>query len=210
MVNASVTTIDLVRHGEVLTPDLYCAPADELLSKQGWAQLAPLKKYQGWDVVITSSSTRCSAFATELAGEQNLSLIIEPTFQELDFGDWTGRTRQSIWETDQTQLTELWSNPLGFKAPQGESMIAFIKRIESAWQAMLKQHQGKNILLICHAGVIRAIASHALGLDYRHSQKLSVDYGRIHRLHCYDDNEVSLSGWNWSVAELSRNTPSNT
>jgi alpha-ribazole phosphatase len=145
---------------------------------------------------------RCAEFATHLATQQSTPILIDPHWQEIDFGDWIGRTRQSIWESNRSQLLALWATPIEFCAPGGESMMNFVSRIKAAFEQLLIDHNGKSILLITHAGAIRAILSHALGIDYHTTQKFNVEHAKLNRVRLYDDGEVSLLNWACSASEL--------
>jgi len=201
---ATHTTLDMVRHGETATPDLLCAGFNEPLSASGRAQLEKLKMGISWDIIISSPYKRCSDFAEYLATSLNLPLIIDPAWQEIDFGLWTDITRHSIWESDRQHLLELWSAPLEFTAPNGESMADFVRRIQSACTQLLIEQQGKSILLLTHAGAIRAVLADALDIDYRSTLKFNVEHAKINRLRAYPDGEFSLLNWACPASELAQ------
>lgn len=168
MSSAAYTTLDLVRHGQIATRGLLCAGANEPLSSIGTAQMEPLESGIQWDIIVSSPYVRCSGFAGELARKQALPITIDSAWQEIDFGTWTDIKRESIWATDQQRLLQLWSDPLKFTAPGGESMADFVARIHAAFENLLQVHQGKSILVLTHAGVIRAILALALSYFARH------------------------------------------
>ena len=188
----AATTIDLVRHGEVRTAGLFCASANEPLSETGWSQLNTLKQHPKWTHIISSPQTRCSEFAALLAQQQNTALCVDKQWREMNFGRWTGQSYQSVWDTDTDLVKQLWETPLSFSAPEGESMHEFIKRAHIAWENLLVHYQSKHILLLTHAGVIRAILAKVLKIDYQSTQKFNVAHGKINRIRCWPDGEVSL------------------
>ncbi len=189
------TTIDLVRHGEVQTPGLFCARPDEPLSRTGHTQLAALENSAQWSHIVSSPQRRCREFAERLSKHQCLPLDISPQWREMNFGTWVGRAYQDIWDNHQAQLLALWERPLDFTAPQGDRMQDFIARTSNAWQTLLEQHQGKHILVITHAGVIRSILAQALKIDYQSAQKFNVAHGKINRIRSWPDGEISLLNW---------------
>jgi broad specificity phosphatase PhoE len=67
---------------------------------------------------------------------------------------------------------------------------------------LLRNHQGKSIFLLTHAGVIRAILADALGIDYRNTQKFDIGYAKVNRLYAYTDGEFSLRNWGCNASEL--------
>lgn len=200
------TTIDLVRHGEVQTPGLFCAHANEALSETGWQQMSLLENLHVWDQIVSSPYARCQQFAQRLAKRKSLPLLSDEGLQEMNFGRWQGKTQQSIWDKESDQLQQLWSSPLDFTAPDGESMLAFIERTQAAWQQLLSEYENKSILLLSHAGVIRAILSIALDIDYVSAQKFNIAHGKINRLRYYSDQQYSLQAWGVDPTSLTDQT----
>jgi len=201
----SATTIDLVRHGEVQTPGLFCATANEPLSETGWHQLTALKHQAEWSAIISSPQKRCREFAAQLAQQQNIPLCVDQAWREMNFGRWTGQRYQSVWDTDAQLLKQLWKTPLDFTAPDGESMRDFIARIQACWEKLLTQHQGKHILVLTHAGAIRALLATVLNIDYQSTQKFAVAHGKINRIRSWPDGEVSLLFWGCSPQSINDN-----
>jgi alpha-ribazole phosphatase len=202
-VSANATTLDLVRHGEIATPGLLCAGEDEPLSDKGLAQMQALKQGMNWDLIVSSPYERCRMFASDLAQHLSIQHIVDDNWREIDFGNWINVQRDAIWESDQQRLLQLWSQPLDFCAPEGEHMVEFVGRILQAFNQLLKVHRGKTILLMTHAGVIRAILANALTIDYKNTQKFSIQHGKINRLRAYPDGEFSLLNWACSASEFS-------
>ena len=81
-------------------------------------------------------------------------------------------------------------------------MLEFVIRVQNAFDQLLKVHQGKTILLLTHAGVIRAILANALTIDYKNTQKFSIQHAKINRLRAYPDGEFSLLNWACSASEF--------
>jgi len=191
-----ITTIDLLRHGELKTKGLFCALPDEPLSEQGWKNLYKTTNGKTWDVIISSDFERCQSFAKNLASQQaQAELIISEQFQEMDFGRWAGIPAKNIWQQEQKELDLLWSNPNAFIAPNGESIKSFNKRVGEAFNYNLTLHQGKSILIITHSGVIRSILATALEISNKSILKFNIDYAQITRLHQYADGEFSLQSF---------------
>jgi alpha-ribazole phosphatase len=201
-VPTSHTTFDLVRHGEIATRGLLCASASEPLSADGYEQLQALKSGMYWDIILSSPYHRCAEFSAELAHHLQVQHIIDPAWQEIDFGSWTDVSRETIWASDRERLLQLWTDPLAFCAPDGESMMDFVSRIESAFRELLQAHQGASILVLTHAGVIRAILASALGIDYKSTQKFNIQHAKINRLRAYPEGEFSLLNWACSASEF--------
>ena len=191
----AVLTLDLVRHGTVRTPGLLCAAPDEPLSSEGWRQMRGLKSRGNWDAIISSPSLRCSRFAAELSEHLDIPLSTDPAWRELDFGSWTGKQREILWQTERERMLRLWSDPLRFTAPGGEGMADFVARVFAALAALLKHPPGSRVLLITHAGVIRAILVKVLGIDYIAAQRFNIGHARVNRIQAFADGEFSLLKW---------------
>lgn len=197
----SITTIDLIRHGQVATPDLFCAPPSEPLSMDGWKNLSKATQTGRWDAVITSPSRRCHDFARLLAKRLACDFYVEPNIAEMDFGTWVGKTRDAIWEQEPQQLQRLWQQPRRFIAPEGEAMDHFITRVQTIWLDLISQHAGKHIMLLTHAGVIRVILAHILDVLYQKSLRFDIGYAQVTRIRVYPDGGYSLVAHNLPSAQ---------
>ena len=186
--------VDLLRHGELQTPGLFCARKDEPLSRKGMRQLNRATQSGSWDTIISSPSLRCLAFAQTLAQSTATQLIIKADFQEMNFGQWLGLPYQAIWDKEPEQLKQLWQSPESFVAPEGESMQHFIERVQSGWQDILGMRSKRSILIVTHAGVIRSILADTLGIPYNSTPGFHIGYGCFARLYCYPDGIYSLRG----------------
>lgn len=189
-----ITYVDLVRHGRVATPDLFCAHPGEPLSEVGWQQLETTTQNARPDIVLTSPSRRCHDFAEYRSKQMECPLVVIKRFQEMDFGQWVGCSTRSIWERDEDLLTVLWQEPLEFSAPDGESMVGFIGRVQSGWQELFRQHAGKRVLLFTHGGVIRVLLAMALDIPYQKTLGFDLAYGSATRLRVYADGGMSVYG----------------
>jgi broad specificity phosphatase PhoE len=57
---------------------------------------------------------------------------------------------------------------------------------------MIEKHEGKHILLVTHAGVIRVILMYILGMQEENLFRLNVDYASISTIRMYHDD---TGGW---------------
>ena len=168
------TRVILLRHGQCEGGNILRGQVDVNLSKQGKLQMqnafsalflaAESAPKAAPIVVISSPLLRCAEPAKTFATSHQLPLWIDDRFKELNFGDWDGQTFDALYQTDAKTLDSYWANPWLTAPPNGESMQDFEARIEQAWQSMLEQHQGKQIVLVTHGGVMRYLMSKALGV----------------------------------------------
>lgn len=186
------TTLDLLRHGQLDTPGIFCASATAPLSKTGMNNLFKTTESGSWDIIISSPQRRCREFAEKLAEQKQCELVINKQFKEMNFGDWVDIKSETLWRENNEQYQQLWQTPDDFIAPNGESMQTFYHRVKSALDITLKTYQNQSILLITHGGVIRTILSHALEMNTLSVLKFNIAYAQMSRLHHYSDGNFSL------------------
>ena len=193
-VEGGVTHIDVVRHGKVVTPGLFCAPLEEPLSELGWKQMQQTTQNVSYEQVISSPSRRCAEFAGVWAATMSCEPMIMDDLQEMDFGQWVGRPAADIWQQDERLLQTLWQDPISFIAPKGEAMTEFIARVQLAWQTILQQQSGRHFAVFTHGGVIRILLGLALDIPYQKTLGFALAYGSATRFKVYPDGVVSVYG----------------
>ena len=184
MSKAPVTTvIDLLRHGEVEGGSKYRGQQDDPLTSYGWQQLRDVTSQpQQWQQIITSPLKRCSDFADELAERHSLPIEKRTAFKEISFGLWEGKTAEQLLTSDEQAIRAYWNDPVNSTPPQGENLLTFANRVQAGWDELLSEFQGKHLLLICHAGVMRVIICHVLGMPFTEIFKLDVGLATVSRI----------------------------
>lgn len=129
--------------------------------------------------VYSSPLTRC----LQLAETFSDTVSTDPRLQELDFGAWEGKRFDQI-EADALQH---WMNNFVTAAPpNGENFEDLYRRAGEFWQDLLATG-AEQVLVITHAGVIRALLARALNLPLANSFQLRIDSGSVHKLRQADD-----------------------
>ncbi|NOR79495.1 MAG: phosphoglycerate mutase [Methyloprofundus sp.] len=183
------TYVDLLRHGEVKGGSCYRGITDDPLSTAGWIQMQNKIAMQStpWDVIISSPLLRCHTFAEHLSTKLQLPLISTLALQEIDFGDWEGKTAAQI---NPQLLAQFYADPNNFPAPNGERFDDFQLRVLDAWLSLLDVYKGQRILLITHAGVIRVVLANILSIDTHHSFRLKIAHACLSSIECFCDTEA--------------------
>jgi len=185
---SETTMITLLRHGEVELGNVFCGSTDPALSDKGWAQMQKsIEDEDTWDKVLASPLQRCSEFAESLAAQEELEFITDERFQEIDFGDWDGISPQDILSDEPDTLNAWWKSPTRVVPPNGEAFLDFRSRVLKAFHEIAEAHKGSNLLLVTHAGVIRVVLMHILGMQDENLFRLNVDYASISRIRLYTD-----------------------
>jgi alpha-ribazole phosphatase/probable phosphoglycerate mutase len=177
------TRIDLLRHGEPVGGSRYRGQLDDELSEQGWQQMwAAVDGCAGWQQVVSSPLRRCHAFASELAARHGIPLQSEARFAEVGFGEWEGRTRAELEQLDPGQVARFLADPVRHRPPGAEPLDAFVSRVHDAFERMIERHAGQSILVVAHAGVIRAILAGVLNMPPAAMYRIHVANASITRL----------------------------
>jgi broad specificity phosphatase PhoE len=179
----AMTTLYLLRHGETTINDpdardpgelIYAAAPDMPLTARGRMQAQRAsERLSGRPLAAVYASTyrRAIETAEAIAAPQGLSVQVEESLIERDFGEWEGLSANQIAER----------HPLGiaafdaaddFAPPGGETILQVrdralpvISRI-AAECARCSAHDAE-LAVIAHQGVTRVLLSHWLGLPPR-------------------------------------------
>ncbi len=158
------TRIDLIRHGEPQGGSLYRgASIDDPLSEKGWRQMwQAVGEQNHWDQIITSPMLRCLAFARALADRHELPVAVERDFREVGFGDWEGHSPDSIRQSHPGEYQAFYTDPVNNRPRNAEDLYQFGTRVATALERAASESGGRNILIIAHAGVIRAALGYVM------------------------------------------------
>ena len=166
---------------------------DDPLSEKGWQQMwDAVGDYRGWQHIVTSPLSRCSAFAEALAARLGVDLTLDARLMEGSLGEWEGRLPDEICTDDPERLFRYKCDPLN-NAPQGaEPLAAFYARMGQAWQEILARSPGRHVLVVGHAGTVRMILAHMLGLPYENVYRINVGNAGLTRIRVEWNNGVAL------------------
>jgi alpha-ribazole phosphatase/probable phosphoglycerate mutase len=179
----NIITIDLIRHGKPKGGKKYRGRIDDPLSNKGWQQMrSKLENQQPWDMLISSPLSRCREFAEELSAKINKPLIIEQNLQELAYGEWEGLDLENT-ESEGVRLRRKFHlDPIGNRPKNAELLTDFQARVILALESIIKKHEKKHVLIVAHAGVIRAIISYALNMPINSIFHIDVPYANLTRI----------------------------
>jgi len=176
------TYIDIIRHGEPVGGQRYRGySVDDPLTEKGWSQMrAAVPESPEWQHIISSPLKRCLEFSEELANDLQVPFTIVDDMKEIGFGDWEGKTPEDITAQDSEALNHFYKDPVHNRPNGAEPLDTFSERVWNAYLDIIKEHNGKHILIVAHAGVARAITANILkmSLDDVYS-RLKIEYGAI-------------------------------
>jgi len=187
------TTVDLIRHGEPVGGSKYRGGTDDPLSERGWQQMREATAEPGpWEAIVSSPLRRCHGFALELGERLGLAVDVDPRIREVGFGAWEGRTGEEIRQADPLALQRFYHDPVNQRPAGAEPLQHFQARVAEALEAVVARHAGRHILLVTHAGVIRAAIAHVLSAPLAAIYRTHVDNAALTRLQASGERPLSL------------------
>lgn len=179
------TTIDFLRHGEPVGGRRYRGGgADDPLSEKGWQQMwSAVGEQLPWSHIVTSPLQRCRAFAEALQQKHGLPVEIDARLQEVGLGSWEGRSPDEIIARNEAEYRAFYANPQLNRPPGAEPLEAFGARVAAAMESVLEQHVGRHVLVVAHAGVIRAAVGHVLQSQPLAWYRTRIDNAAFTRFH---------------------------
>nr|WP_295928788.1 histidine phosphatase family protein [uncultured Dyadobacter sp.] len=127
-----------------------------------------------FDIVYSSPASRCTALAEAI----DQSFRTDDRLQELDFGDWEGKT----WDTVDQDALRVWMDDYVHQwVPGGESMMAMHRRVTDFWEE-LTAFGSERVAIVTHAGVIRLILSMVRDIPLKDIFDIKVSYGEVVRV----------------------------
>ena len=156
------------------------------------------------DILIASPIERALETAQILGEALGVSPVISAAFIEFDFGEWTGRSFDSLREDP------LWAEfnrdrETG-RAPGGESMAEVLERAMAAVNEFPALYPDcENIAIVSHGDVIRSLLVHAAQTSLNAYWRFTVEPASITQMEWYSPTSARILRVN-DTAHLERVT----
>lgn len=156
-----MTHLYLIRHGEAVCNVDRAAPTAGMKGDLGLTGLGRLQAERlrdrlastgeiQADTLIASTLPRARQTAEILAPAIGRPIIWDDDVQELNVGELDGVPWRDIAAT----VPDFRSEPFRHIAPGGENWPQFVLRVATAFERIVREHDGKTIVIVCHGGVI--------------------------------------------------------
>lgn len=161
----SSTIIYLVRHGQTVwnVKKKMQGHQDSPLTKLGimqanWAKEAfdDIKI----DIIYSSPSNRAYKTAEIIRSGRKIPLVAKDNFREINLGDWEGAMIDDIQEKYPKEYNTFWQTPHMFQIKNAESYYDVQDRAIKELQGILKQDEGKTILIVTHTVTLKLIMAY--------------------------------------------------
>ena len=191
-------TVHLVRHGctGALGSCLAGRAEGWPLNAVGLAEaerLADGLAHLPFAAIVASPSLRAQQTAAAIATHGTVPVTTEAGFDEIDFGDWTGR---AFADLHSDPLWQVWNRHRGLaQIPGGETMaqaqaraLAALGRLRDAWP-------DAAVVVVSHADVIKAVLGNVLGapLELMHRMAIEPASRSVVRLHGHDAEVLGIN-----------------
>lgn len=179
----SAVTLLLVRHAQ------HCDYGRRLTGRAGGVRLTEEGRRQaeavgrrlaslGLSEVQTSPRERAVETAEAIARATGTKLRVTDALDEIDFGDWTGRTVESLHDDS------LWRDFNSLRAttviPRGDWLPEVQARAIAGLLRLPDRHDdGHTVVIVSHADVIRAALTGLLGMPLDLMLRLNIDPASI-------------------------------
>lgn len=187
------TTIDLLRHGEPVGGRRYRGQIDDPLSDKGWQEMwRAVSGETPWQLIISSPLSRCLAFAEALSQKLQIPLQQDDRLKEVGFGNWEGMSGTELRALDPQILARFYRDPLGNRPAGAEPLEAFSQRVAAALDEAIETHAGKHLLIVTHAGVIRAALANTISAPIETLYRFSIAGASISRIQLNEERPASI------------------
>lgn len=135
---------------------------DSKLSPKGISNAVKLGQnlnHIDFDLVCCSPLGRAIETATHILGNKKTLIVYNNAFKEMGFGTWEGMYHDDIKAQYTERQYNFWNAPHLYEPIDGESYEIFIARVKIGFESLIQNANCKNLLLVTHAVVIKAIFS---------------------------------------------------
>ena len=166
------------------------------LNAQGWLQAESLvDRLQGRDIaaIYSSPQPRAQETVAPLAGRRKLPIRLLEAFDEVDFGEWTGREFDWLARQDGERWRQWCLHRSRAQPPGGEPFEQVRRRAVAALHELGLRYPDGAVLIASHGDVIKAVIATSL--------QMSLD-----DLECFDIEPASVSvlqlGAGWQKVKM--------
>lgn len=153
--------VDFLRHGATGAEGRLLGRTDAPLSAAGRRDVAAQTAGGAWQTIVTSPLLRARETADIAAAPAAQAIAIDPSWQEIDFGDWDGRVLADL--AGDARFAAFHADPDQAPPPNGEQMSAVRARVAGALADLAESAAGP-VLIVAHGGTIRMALSVLLAI----------------------------------------------
>jgi broad specificity phosphatase PhoE len=183
LTTSSRRKILLLRHGEIETAGderRFIGQIDLPLSDVGRKQARYWQSCLAGGslgAIIASDRWRCRETARIIAGNDGDIETVDE-LREIDLGQWEGKRVSEVKQRWSEAYRQRGLDMAGFRPPDGESFLDLQRRVVPAFEAAVKR-SAPPLLIVTHAGVMRMLLCHFLGMPVENLFRIALGYGAM-------------------------------
>jgi broad specificity phosphatase PhoE len=147
-------------------------------------------------VIISSDLQRATATADAVSAPEN-RLAHDVNLREIHFGDWEMCSWADIDAKDPQLIRAFWENPGHVRPPNGESWNQLRDRCDTAIDRLIQTNKGRDIVVVCHFGVIIT--------QVQRAEQLSTDAAFGHKIDNLSVTEFTIRNGKWQMGRINHN-----
>jgi broad specificity phosphatase PhoE len=133
------------------------------LGQQQARELVARLDGQPLDAIYCSPQPRTHETAVPLSQARGMAIGTEAAFDEVDLGDWSGRTFDEVRDQE---AWKHWCERRGSAQPPGGERFAEVAlRCHAGLVALVRRHPHEHVLVVSHGDPIKSMIATALGLS---------------------------------------------
>lgn len=183
------TRLILVRHGqtaynaEVRFMGQLDIPLDEIGRAQAQAVAQRLSSERPASMYCSGLSRAFdTASAIQTAILTHPELRIDGRLTEGGFGEWQGKTYDSLKAHDTERLANWEADRLNVAPPKGESLQQIADRVQTVYDDILADNEGKTVIIVAHGGSLQVLVALALGVPLESYWKFGISNTSVSEL----------------------------
>lgn len=170
----------IVRHGlttfnkEHRYQGQYEAPLDEIGIRQAEITAEHIAGTYHVDAIYASDLQRTVNTAKKSADLLGLPINTSKALREIHVGAWEGRLVKEVWAENPERVDAYRNDPGTFHFEGGECFREVYDRASAFLDEIAKKHDGENVLIVSHGGVIRSLICVWSGVPLRDLKTITV------------------------------------
>nr|WP_236589409.1 histidine phosphatase family protein [Ramlibacter aurantiacus] len=144
--------------------------------------------------LYSSPQPRTRETAQALAARLGLPVELAPAFDEIDFGEWTGRSFEELRAQDADRWACWCDQRSRATPPGGEPFAQVAERAHAGLEQLARRHPSQVVAVVSHADVIKALIAMQLGLSLDALERLEIGCASVSAV----EMGLDASGAPWS------------
>ena len=148
--------------------------------------------------IVSSDLSRAADTARTLADYAELPMSLDPRFQEINVGDWSGLTNAEILERSGDMLARIDSGEDLRRGTTGETIGELAERVVAgARDVIAEMEPGETVVITCHGVAARTLTAALVGMPQLVAWNCLRGLSNCHFAELLEHHDAwRIAGWN--------------